>query len=269
MGAKPSKPVPGAKMQVLALGLPRTGTSSTSAALEILLQAPSYHGGAQLVGASLSHMRKWLAIHQISYQVRQIGRLPTSSEREGIKSMLFEQYVGFASISDTPAFYYAEELCELYPDAKVIVATRDVDAWWQSKLEINGLMRDWQWLKELTLWPIPQGIRYWPEFSRLMLGGAYGQHLGQPGKEVYESHMKYLKRVVPEERLFFFELKQGWEPLCEILGKDVPNVPFPQLNEREAFKRILWEKLRLGMFCWGVLVGLAAIMMGYTFRLGR
>jgi hypothetical protein len=191
MGAQPSYPIPGTQMRVLGLGLPRTGTSSMSAALEILLNAPSYHGGSQLTHSTLSHMRTWLQCHRLSYTARQQNRSPTPQEQTRIKEILSQQYTGYASMTDTPSFYYASELCELYPNALVIVTTRDTDAWWSSKLEINALVRDYSWLKELILFPVPQGIRYWPKASRLILGGAYGEHLGLPGEEVYDRHVEY------------------------------------------------------------------------------
>lgn len=31
-----------------------------------------------------------------------------------------------------------------------------------------------------------------------------------------------------------FELGSGWGPLCEFLGKDVPDTPFPWINETAA-----------------------------------
>lgn len=260
MGAAPSKPVPGTKMRVLALGLPRTGTSSLSAALEILLRAPSYHGGSHMAHGTLSHMQRWLACHRISYTARQQQRSTTPQEKVKIKEILAQQYEGYASVTDTPSFYYVEELVEMYPDALLVVTTRDVESWWNSKTEINALMRDYRWFKELVLFPIPAGIRYWPLLGRLLLGGAYGEHLGLPGREVYERHVEYLKRVVPRERLFWVEVKDGWEPLCRILGCEVPDVEFPRLNERKAFRRVLGEKMRLGVLCWAVLIGVGAIV---------
>ncbi|KAH6991539.1 hypothetical protein EDB82DRAFT_494142 [Fusarium venenatum] len=32
-----------------------------------------------------------------------------------------------------------------------------------------------------------------------------------------------------------FKLEQGWEPLCKFLGKNVPNVEFPRVNESTWF----------------------------------
>ncbi|KAL8824713.1 MAG: hypothetical protein Q9191_004869 [Dirinaria sp. TL-2023a] len=124
-----------------------------SAALEILLQEPSYHGGAQLLESSIGHMRKWLAVHEISRNARQSGRSTTKAEQSRIKMMLAQLYRGFASCSDTPAFYYVQELSELYPEAQVIVTVRDRERWWESKVAVNNAMRKW-WLP-FVLWPIP------------------------------------------------------------------------------------------------------------------
>ena len=157
MGQKASKPgPPSTRMQVLALGIPRTGTSSMSAALEILLQEPSCHGGAQLLESSMGHMRQWLVVHEISRNAKQSGRHITKAEQSRIKIMLARLYRGFASCSDTPAFYYAQELAELYPEAQVIVTVRDRDRWWESKLAVNNAMRKW-WLP-FVIWPIPAGV---------------------------------------------------------------------------------------------------------------
>lgn len=48
MGQQVSVPQAGAEIQVIGAGLPRTRTSSFSAALENLLDRPTYHGGTQI-----------------------------------------------------------------------------------------------------------------------------------------------------------------------------------------------------------------------------
>jgi hypothetical protein len=43
---------------------------------------------------------------------------------------------------------------------------------------------------------------------------------------------------VPAERLLVYEVKEGWEPLCEFLGVEAPkDEPFPHLNDTDAFRR--------------------------------
>ena len=41
--------------------------------------------------------------------------------------------------------------------------------------------------------------------------------------------------MVPAERLLVWEVGEGWEPLCEFLGVDVPDGPLPHANDRETF----------------------------------
>ena len=35
----------------------------------------------------------------------------------------------------------------------------------------------------------------------------------------------------PKDKLLVYKCKEGWEPLCEFLGVEVPNVPFPHKNK--------------------------------------
>ena len=58
-------------------------------------------------------------------------------------------------------------------------------------------------------------------------------------RKVYEDHYALVRKVTPKERLLEYKFGQGWEPLCEFLGKEVPDVPFPRVNDSNA----LWELL--------------------------
>ena len=40
---------------------------------------------------------------------------------------------------------------------------------------------------------------------------------------------------MPEDQLLDYQLSDGWEPLCELLGRDVPDTPFPHANSTEEF----------------------------------
>ena len=46
-----------------------------------------------------------------------------------------------------------------------------------------------------------------------------------------------MKDTIPADRLLVFNVREGWAPLCEFLGRPVPDEPFPQVNERVAFQR--------------------------------
>lgn len=46
----------------------------------------------------------------------------------------------------------------------------------------------------------------------------------------YRQHNERVQAVIPAEKLLVFNVKQGWKPLCEFLGCDVPSTPFPRAN---------------------------------------
>ena len=41
----------------------------------------------------------------------------------------------------------------------------------------------------------------------------------------------YVKSVVPKDDLLVCNLKDGWEPLCNFLGKPIPDGPIPHDNK--------------------------------------
>ena len=49
-------------------------------------------------------------------------------------------------------------------------------------------------------------------------------------KKIYREHNALVKALVPKEKLLVFNVKEGWEPLCDFLGCDVPDCPFPREN---------------------------------------
>lgn len=52
----------------------------------------------------------------------------------------FDQLLGHCqAVTDIPAACFAEELIEAYPNAKVILSYRDIDAWHEYASDCNGL----------------------------------------------------------------------------------------------------------------------------------
>lgn len=73
----------------------------------------------------------------------------------------------------------------------------------------------------------------------------------------YERHNEEVVRTISPDRLLVFDLSEGWEPLCDFLGKPVPkNEPFPHLNEGQNLaaqcRRVL---ARVLMGRWGAARG--------------
>jgi hypothetical protein len=81
-----------------------------------------------------------------------------------------------------------------------------------------------------------------------------------------------IRGLVPKERLLEWYVEDGWEPLCEFLGKPVPNEHFPRVNNGAGFKAREEQATKLWMvtayknmaIAFGVLVaGNAAEFMLY------
>lgn len=257
MGQKASVPQPGTTIQVIGAGLSRTGTSSFGVALEILLDGPVYHGGTQAtmglpieIKSLIEILRRWLAGGE--------------SNRHIVLKLLQHRLDGFAAITDAPGSQLVPELLELYPDAKVICTVRDLDSWEKSLEQISNVSIIW-FLRPILL-PLP-GMRHFVDFItliRLQWDKLYGK--GTPIRQMYHLHVAWLKEVVPEDRLVFFNVKDGWEPLCKALGKDVPDQPFPHINDSEAVDKIVRFHIRRGLTRWALILAVGAVAAAWVFR---
>jgi len=50
--------------------------------------------------------------------------------------------------------------------------------------------------------------------------------------EYMPKHIEYIRSLVPPENLLEFHPRDGWDPLCKFLGKEVPeNTDFPYVNK--------------------------------------
>ena len=51
----------------------------------------------------------------------------------------------------------------------------------------------------------------------------------------FEVHNEAVKQTIPGHQLLFFDVKQGWTPLCDFLGVAAPVGAFPKTNDRAEF----------------------------------
>ncbi|MEV0621137.1 sulfotransferase family protein [Nonomuraea sp. NPDC050404] len=215
-------------MQVIGAGFGRTGTRSMKAALELLGFGPCYHMSSVI--AEPYRVRQWLDVGE--------GR---SRDWDAL-------FAGFRSALDWPASAYWRELAGHYPDAKVILTVRDPGRWYdsvretifRSALEQRGrppLRR--RVIRRLVAWRSPDFALY-PRMARAtfidrVFDGRIDDRDHVIG--VYERHIAEVRAAIPAGRLLVFEAGDGWGPLCSFLGVPVPEVPYPQVNERVAFRR--------------------------------
>jgi hypothetical protein len=67
-----------------------------------------------------------------------------------------------------------------------------------------------------------------------LLGAGAGAEPGELAAAI-ERYNAEVIATVPEDRLLVWSVTDGWEPLCAFLGIDVPEAPFPNLNDSSQF----------------------------------
>lgn len=246
MGNEASKPQPGTPFRVIGAGQARTGTASLNSALTTLLSAPVYHGGTHMVKGPPNEITSWTALLR-RYPLR------TDADKAFARATLSARLDGYAGTTDFPAVLFTPELLEMYPDAVVICTVRDPEAWEKSMDAVASAAT--KWFLRFALFPLP-GLRHFVDYINALRDAfiyRYGER--EPlTTATYARHIAWLKEVVPQEKLFFVDVRDGWGPICAALGKEVPDEPFPRINDSEAVERVGKETVRRGLERWGVIV---------------
>lgn len=113
------------------------------------------------------------------------------------------------------------------------------------------------------LTPVPT-LRMFRRFHDAMDDGRFGELYFRPGEPkrpsrvTYDRHIEHLKKVVPKEKLFFFDVRDGWEPLCKMLDVPVPDMPFPKLNDAKAMEEFMGWNVKKGLMSWAAILATTA-----------
>ncbi len=212
-------------LKVIGAGFGRTGTLSVKMALEELGVGPCYH--MTEVFQHPEHFSQWEAA--------------TRGEAIDWHKLL----KGYQATVDWPACSFYKQLMEVYPDAKVLLTVRDPEKWHESVIS--------------TIYQSRRAVRstsaFSPTFIIMGLLFPFMHHAPQltddliwkgtfhdrfEDKEyataIFKQHIEEVKRHVPPEKLLIFDVKEGWKPLCDFLGVEIPkDKPFPHVNDRANF----------------------------------
>jgi len=199
-------------LQVVGAGVGRTGTASLKVALE------------QLLGGRCHHM---LEIFVNPAQVE--GWTAAIEGREVDWQELLDGYVAQV---DWPGASFWREISAANPDALVLLSTRDPEAWYRSAS--NTIFNVFQ--------NPPPGLEEWfgttvPRLFR----ERFCEELDSPEAMMaaFERHNAEVRDGVPPERLLEWTASDGWEPLCERLGVEVPDEPFPVTNTTKDTRALI------------------------------
>jgi len=205
-------------LKVIGAGFGRTGTMSLKAALEQLGFDPCYHM-VECFPKGPKHWDLWTAA---------INDSPNWDA-------IFE---GFEATVDFPACTSYRALAEYYPDAKVILTVRDPEAWYTSTQE-TIFAKPWlDWLDS------SEASAYFAATINNYFDNRMQDHDHLVRR--FNQHIEEVRATIAPERLLVFEVKQGWEPLCEFLELPVPNTQFPHVNDTAATQELIRELMENG-----------------------
>ena len=197
-------------LQVIGAGFPRTATWSQKLALQQLGFGPCYH-----MSEALEHPDHW-----------PLWEAASAGEPVDWHSI----FAGWGSTTDAPGCHFYQQLAAYYPDAKVVLGTRDEERWFASTQntilteQVAGFhgARGSLGMVEAMGWGTDPRLRD----KTWML-------------DRYRRHNQEVQDTIPAARLLVYELADGWEPLCRFLGRPIPAEPFPRVNTTDEFKAMI------------------------------
>lgn len=203
-------------LKVLGVGLSRTGTTSLTAALQILGLKCLHYDRERLTDIVLGE-----------------NQAPD-----------FRCYDDLDAVTDLPAAHFYRELMAAYPEARAVLTVRPVADWWHS---VQRHFND-----NYPVDPV-KAVR---EGTPSLLDGLFGSNDVSHNRfrlhlrslvygswraseylytRAFEDHNARVRRELPAERLLVLDITSGagWAPLCEFLGLPVPDTPFPWKNRTD------------------------------------
>jgi len=236
-----------APIQVLGAGLPRCATSSLQAALESqhINLTPCMHF------AHVAPHAERGAILLAALQENNTAR------RHKLLHKLFD---GFKATTDFPGAMFMDDLMDMYPDAKIVLNKRPGGGrQWEQSIKVLTWAGSPVYYAICFLWKTDRNLyKIWHAFlehTQRNLGLAADELLTA---KHYEVHNAWIRAEAAKRgrEVLEFEPRDGWEPLCGMLGKVVPkDEPFPRRNDASEVRMVVRILYARGIISWLALTG--------------
>ena len=153
---------------------------------------------------------------------------------------------------------------EVYPNAKVILSVRDPEMWHESVTNTTVAACNFisnTWRGRLICKLRGGSFAKLMELMRSVHTAVLGDNFTKESKEHYiycfNRHTEAIKRIVPQEKLLIFDVREGYAPLCKFLGVPIREGSLPRTNDTAEFQR---NVLMVEAVTWGVSLGLPVLL---------
>jgi sulfotransferase family protein len=201
-------------LKIVGAGLGRTGTHSLKLALEQLLDGPCYHM-IEVFGRP-DDIPVWQRAAE--------GEMPDWHA-------LFRDY---RAVVDWPVAAFWRQLADAYPEAPILLSTRDTAGWWKSASNT---------IFQVATRPIPDDPVFGPQMRMInaLLANTFTPDVRDEAAAcaAYERHNAEVRATIPADRLVEWHPGDGWGPLCAALGVPEPSDPFPHVNTTDEFRAMV------------------------------
>ncbi len=201
-------------LELIGVGFGRTGTISLRSALETLGCQPCYH------------------MKELYDRPERLTRWREAAEGRGSWRDVLE---GYQATLGWPGAAFWRELMDSHPTAKLILTTRNHEAWYQSALATLYRSRfDDEGARRR---PVGLAGEVADFNERVIWDGMFGGRFldREHALGVIRAHEEAVRAEVPSDRLLVFRAADGWAPLCDFLDLEMPPSAYPSRNAAEEF----------------------------------
>lgn len=215
-------------IKVIGAGFPRTGTNSLKLALEMIGYGKAYHFKELLNNPD--DLNYWTTLRDTK-----------NTDWDAL-------YDGYQSSVDFPCFPWYKEHLKKYPNAKVILSTRAFEGWYESvkntiyvagpKTQLQKLKLKLRLLSDKRLRKVMSCRMFVKHYLwKILFQDRFEDK--EFVRKIWEEHHRDVNEYVPKAQLLIYDLREGWEPLCNFLGVKIPSTSLPHLNKKEDFNEMM------------------------------
>ncbi len=147
--------------------------------------------------------------------------------KTGDLSKILEIAKNNETFEDWPWIILYKELDEAFPGSRFVLTKRDPKKWVLSYK--NMLSKQDEASEELN------------EIRRILYGLPFPNVTEEQLIQRYERHTREVEQYFSDRKddllIVNWAENAGWEELCNFLGKDIPNIPFPHSNKGDYTKK--------------------------------